>query len=140
MKQMQERLANTFGDTARAVLAYLAVHGPATNRELADALDAPIDRVRYAVRELCMRGKAHRQGDNNRSKEARYELTSAPSSAAPDSASPGWRGVDWTTATLRPGCLDHERIPSRRGNARVAYQPPQFYATSSVAQVRAGDR
>ena len=40
-----------------------------------------------------------------------------------------WKGTDWSAATMRPGCLDHEAIPSRRGDVRVPYTPPQYYVT-----------
>ena len=38
---------------------------------------------------------------------------------------------------MRPGCLDHERHGSLQPDGSVRpYAPPQYYATSSVAQVR----
>lgn len=35
-----------------------------------------------------------------------------------------WRGIDWSNSTCRPGCLDHEAVPSRRGDARIPYGTP----------------
>jgi hypothetical protein len=32
-----------------------------------------------------------------------------------------WTGTNWAASTMRPGCLDHEAIPSRRGDALVPH-------------------
>lgn len=34
-----------------------------------------------------------------------------------------YTGPNWATSTLRPGCLDHENIPSRRSDERVNHRP-----------------
>ena len=33
-------------------------------------------------------------------------------------------GTDWRRSMLRPGCQDHELVPSRRGDMRVAHRGP----------------
>ena len=33
-----------------------------------------------------------------------------------------YTGPNWAASTLRPGCLDHENIPSRRGDEYVAHR------------------
>lgn len=33
-------------------------------------------------------------------------------------------GVDWSQAMSRPGCQDHELVPSRRGDVRVTHRGP----------------
>lgn len=35
-----------------------------------------------------------------------------------------WRGINWSFSTCRPGCLDHEAVPSRRGDQRIPYGTP----------------
>lgn len=33
-------------------------------------------------------------------------------------------GVDWSSVVLRPGCQDHQLVPSRRGEVRVMHRGP----------------
>lgn len=48
-----------------------------------------------------------------------------------------YTGEDWSVYRLRPGARDHERYGSLQPDGSVRpYAPPQYYATSSVAQVR----
>lgn len=129
--------------TAARALALLVARGPMTAAELAEGLDVSMQAARAALRDLCAAGKAARVGDSrDRPRNGvRYMAYDGHTTATAGSGHiEQFRGTDWTAATMRPGCLDHERVPSRRGNERVPYQPPQFHATSSVAQVRAGDR
>jgi hypothetical protein len=37
---------------------------------------------------------------------------------------PSFSGIDWSRSTLRPGCQDHQLVPSRRGDMRVAHREP----------------
>ena len=123
--------------TAARALALLVARGQMTAAELAEGLDVSMQAARGALRDLCAAGKAARVGDSRaRPRDGvRYMAYDGHTTATAGSGQQ-FRGTDWTAATMRPGCLDHERIPSRRGDERVPYQPPQFFATSSVVQVR----
>lgn len=118
--------------TAARALALLVARGPMTAAELAEGLDVSMQAARAALRDLCATGRAARVGDAGKRYKGATRYAAANGSRASGAASESWTGTDWSTATLRPGCLDHERIPSRRGDERVAYQPPQYYATSKV--------
>lgn len=134
----------TLSPHVQAVLDTLVAaesHMTAAQIQKATGLDA--DLVQGAIKDLCVWGIVVRVGERwhkpGPGRFAHHSKLRATPPAQPKKTDP-WRGVDWSVSTMRPGCLDHERVPSRRGNERVPYQPPQFYATSSVAQVRAGDR
>lgn len=125
--------------TAARALALLVARGPMTAAELAEGLDVSMQAARAALRDLCAAGKAARVGDSrarprNGVRYMAYDGHTA--STAGSGRTEQFRGTDWTAATMRPGCLDHQRVPSRRGNERVPYQPPQFFVTSSVVQAR----
>lgn len=130
----------TLSQHVRAVLDTLVSaesHMTAAQIQKATGLDA--DLVQGAIKDLCVCGIVVRVGERwHKPGPGRFihhsKLRATPQ-AQPEKTEP-WRGVDWSASTMRPGCLDHERVPSRRGNERVPYQPPQFFATSSVAQVR----
>lgn len=134
----------TMSPHVQAVLDTLVAaesHMTAAQLQKATGLDA--DLVLGAIKDLCVWGIVVRVGERwdkpGPGRFAHHSKLRATQPAQPKKTDP-WRGVDWSVSTMRPGCLDHERVPSRRGNERVPYQPPQFHATSSVAQVRAGDR
>jgi hypothetical protein len=126
----------------RAVLDTLvAAEGHMTVAQLQKATGRPTAEVQAALKDLCIWGIVMSVGERwkGATKFIHHSKLRATPPAQPEKTEP-WRGVDWSVSTMRPGCLDHERVPSRRGNERVPYQPPQFYVTSSAAQVRAGDR
>jgi hypothetical protein len=126
----------------RAVLDTLvAAEGHMTVAQLQKATGLPTAEVQAALKDLCIWGIVMSVGERwkGATKFIHHSKLRATPPAQPEKTEP-WRGVDWSVSTMRPGCLDHERVPSRRGNERVPYQPPQFYVTSSAAQVRAGDR
>jgi hypothetical protein len=135
----------TLSPHVRAVLDTLVAaesHMTAAQIQKATGLDA--DLVQGAIKDLCVWGivmsvgeRWHKPGPGRFIHHSKLRAQPKPSAGL---TSEPWRGVDWSVSTMRPGCLDHERVPSRRGNERVPYKPPQFHATSSVAQVRAGDR
>lgn len=37
---------------------------------------------------------------------------------------PSFTGIDWSRVVLRPGCQDHQLVPSRRGEVRVLHRGP----------------
>lgn len=124
--------------TAARALALLVARGPMTAAELAEGLDVSMQAARAALRDLCAAGKAARLGDSGvRPRDGvRYGAYDGHTTATAGSGQQ-FRGTDWTTATMRPGCLDHERHGSLQPDGSVRpYAPPQYYATSSVAQVR----
>jgi hypothetical protein len=127
----------------RAVLDTLvAAEGHMTVAQLQKATGRPTAEVQAALKDLCIWGIVMSVGERWKGATKfihHSKLRAQPKPSAGLTSEP-WRGVDWSVSTMRPGCLDHERVPSRRGNERVPYQPPQFYVTSSAAQVRAGDR
>jgi hypothetical protein len=126
----------------QAVLDTLvAVEGHMTVAQLQKATGRPTAEVQAALKDLCIWGIVMSVGERwkGATKFIHHSKLRATPPAQPEKTEP-WRGVDGSGSTMRPGCLDHERVPSRRGNERVPYQPPQFYVTSSAAQVRAGDR
>lgn len=118
--------------TAARALALLVARGPMTAAELAEGLDVSMQAARAALRDLCAAGKAARVGDPRvRPRDGvRYRAYGGHTTATAGSGQQ-FRGTDWTAATMRPGCLDHERLPSRRGDKRIPYQGPMFFATSS---------
>lgn len=129
-------------DHVQAVLdALMAAEGHMTVAQLQKATGRTTAEVQGALKDLCIWGIVMSVGERwkGATKFIHHSKLRATPLAQPEKTEP-WRGVDWSVSTMRPGCLDHERVPSRRGNERVPYQPPQFHATSSVAQVRAGDR
>ena len=132
----------TMSPHVQAVLdALMAAEGHMTVAQLQKATGRPTAEVQAALKDLCIWGIVMSVGERWKGDAKfvhRSKLRATPP-AQPEKTEP-WRGVDWSVSTMRPGCLDHERVPSRRGNERVPYKPPQFHATSSVAQVRAGDR
>lgn len=125
----------TMSPHVQAVLDTLVAaesHMTAAQIQKATSLDA--DLVQGAIKDLCVWGIVVRVGERwHKPGPGRFihhsKLRATPT-ARPEKTEP-WRGVDWTTATLRPGCLDHERLPSRRGDKRIPYQGPMFFATSS---------
>lgn len=132
----------TLSQHVQAVLDTLVAaesHMTAAQIQKATSLDA--DLVQGAIKDLCVWGIVVRVGErwHKPGRFVHHSKLRATPPAQPEKTEP-WRGVDWSVSTMRPGCLDHERVPSRHGNERVPYQPPQFYVTSSTAQVRAGDR
>ena len=52
---------------------------------------------------------------------AGYKRTMGP---GPSTSGDHYQGANWTASTMRPGCLDHEDILSRRGDGYVAHRPP----------------
>lgn len=118
--------------TAARALALPVARGPMTAAELAEGLDVSMQAARAALRDLCAAGKAARVGDSRARPRngVRYMAYDGHTTATAGSGQQ-FRGTDWTTATMRPGCLDHERLPSRRGDKRIPYQGPMFFATSS---------
>ena len=49
-----------------------------------------------------------------------------------------FKGVDWSTSIMRPGCQDHLQHPSRRSDGLHPYREPILNASSSMA--RAGEK
>ena len=113
------------------VMTLLSERDTMTANELAAELSLSMQAVRGALRDLCARGVVARAGEPSKHTAMRYRVTTSKSNRAPIADSQPWRGVDWSASTMRPGCLDHERLPSRRGDQRIPYQGPMFFATSS---------
>lgn len=111
------------------VLALLSERDTMTANELAAELSLSMQAVRGALRDLCARGVVACAGEPSKHTAMRYRVTASKSNRAPIADSQPWRGVDWSVSTMRPGCLDHERIPSLRGSERVPYQPPMHFVT-----------
>ncbi|MFM2186828.1 MAG: hypothetical protein RIR43_1400 [Pseudomonadota bacterium] len=128
----------TLSPHVQAVLDTLVAaesHMTAAQIQKATGLDA--DLVQGAIKDLCVWGIVVRVGErwHKPGRFAHHSKLRATPLAQPEKTEP-WRGVDWSVSTMRPGCLDHERVPSRRGDERVPHMPPQFFATGSVAQAR----
>lgn len=122
-------------DDARVQACLSSAAEAMTAQQIAQQLQMPLDAVKGALRRLCLVGRAQRAGGVRRDGHQRYEAAGGAALGAPKTAP--WKGVDWTNATMRPGCLDHERHGSLQPDGSVRpYAPPQYYATSSVAQVR----
>lgn len=131
----------TLSQHVQAVLDTLVAaesHMTAAQIQKATGLDA--DLVQGAIKDLCVWGIVVRVGERwHKPGPGRFihhsKLRATPP-AQPEKTEP-WRGVDWSVSTMRPGCLDHERHGSLQPDGSVRpYAPPQYYATSSVAQVR----
>ena len=125
----------TLSPHVQAVLDTLVAaesHMTAAQIQKATGLDA--DLVLGAIKDLCVWGIVVRVGERwHKPGPGRFihhsKLRATPLSQ-PEKTEP-WRGVDWSVSTMRPGCLDHERLPSRRGDQRIPYHGPMFFATSS---------
>ncbi len=134
----------TMSPHVQAVLDTLVAaesHMTAAQIQKATGLDA--DLVQGAIKDLCIWGIVVRVGERwkGATKFIHHSKLRAQPKPSPGLTSEPWRGVDWSVSTMRPGCLDHERHGSLQPDGSVRpYAPPQYYATSSVAQVRAGDR
>lgn len=89
-----------------------------TAQQIAQQLQMPLDAVKGALRRLCLVGRAQRAGGVRRDGHQRYEAAGGAALGAPKTAP--WKGVDWTNATMRPGCLDHERHGSLQPDGSVA--------------------
>ena len=123
--------------TAARALALLVARGQMTAAELAEGLGVSMQAARAALRDLCAAGKAARVGDPRvRPRDGVRYMAYDGHTAAPAGSGhiEQFSGTDWTTATMRPGCLDHECVPSRRGNERVPYQPPQWFVAPTTKQ------
>lgn len=118
------------------VLAHLAGQQPLTAHQVAEQLSMTLQAARAALRRLMATGRIATVGDRpKKGVPARYAAVNGQPIKARQQAA--WRGVDWSVSTMRPGCLDHERHGSLQPDGSVRpYAPPQYYATSSVAQVR----
>lgn len=46
-----------------------------------------------------------------------------------------YTGADWTGATMRPGCQDHMKYLSRRGNRLVPHQHPISMLSAAPREV-----
>ncbi len=122
-------------DDARVLTLLACQSQPLTPHEIAEQMQMTLHAVRSALQRLTTIGRVAPVGERaTKRNPARYAAVyGQPIHARQQDA---WSGVDWSVSTMRPGCLDHERIPSRRGDQRVPHMPPQHFATSSVAQVR----
>ena len=124
----------TMSPHVRAVLDTLVAaesHMTAAQIQKATGLDA--DLVQGAIKDLCVWGIVVRVGERwHKPGPGRFIHHSKLRASPPEQRQfTPWRGVDWSASTMRPGCLDHERLPSRRGDQRIPYQGPMFFATSS---------
>lgn len=45
-----------------------------------------------------------------------------------------YKGVDWSASLSRPGCQDHLKHPSRRGDDRVPHHNGNLVYTGSAVQ------
>ena len=127
----------TLSPHVQAVLDTLVAaesHMTAAQIQKATGLDS--DLVQGAIKDLCLWGIALSVGERWKGATKFIHHSKLRASPTEQRQFTPWRGVDWSVSTMRPGCLDHERIPSLRGDQRVPHMPPQHFATSSVAQVR----
>jgi hypothetical protein len=125
-------------DEARTLALMQSSGEPVTAHEVAAALDIPLQAARAAIRRLCAIGKIARAGEYKKGRPTVYQVVNAtPVQQRQMRQNEQWRGVDWSYSTMRPGCLDHERCPSLRGNERAAYQPPQWFVAPSPKQEKA---
>ncbi len=112
----------------RALQLLMSLKEPISAVELAKELGVMEKTAQSALRELCIRGQATVIGcriNKNKSKSKLYELAGTTKAAGkePIKYTP-WTGVDWSASTIRPGCLDHERLPSLRNGRRVQHRAP----------------
>lgn len=117
-----------------------AGHGMSLDRicELIPEFDR--QQVRGAIKNLMNRGLVIRYGTI---RHPAYQLVQKPKKPSTESAvarvihptdvklifrelpkQPPFAGTDWSRSMSRPGCQDHELVPSRRGDVRVAHRGP----------------
>lgn len=81
--------------------------------------------LKSALALLCMEGHAFSTGDNNSNLATKRYIHTSHANMAPPSTRPRvfepYLGTDWSHATTREGCLDHEKYGSRRGDTIVPY-------------------
>lgn len=132
-------MSRCFASHVRAVLdAFVAAESHMTAHQVQKATGLDADLVQSAIKELCLFGIVVRVGDRldkpgAGGRFAHHSKLRAAPPAQPEKADP-WRGVDWTTATLRPGCLDHLKYPSRRGDELVMHTGEMVHVASMVRE------
>lgn len=87
-------------------------------------------RVDYVISKLLQVGLKHiRQGNNHF-----YIMPEkGPTAGPPRFVKEGkFTGVDWSYSTMRPGCLDHEKHGSRRGDTVVPFKTPASILTDEL--------
>lgn len=100
--------------------------------ELAKAVGIDVRRVHVAVRNLIVlrlvvgARDTRAPAQNRRSRYLHAMHFRATSKAVHWRDAPIYKGEDWASACARPGCLDHERHGSRRGDEVLP-----FHARSS---------
>jgi hypothetical protein len=86
--------------------------------------------LKSALALLCIEGHAYSTGDNNSKLSLKRYIHYTHAGAVTRSRSIAfptelYTGTDWSRATIREGCLDHEKIGSRQGDKIVPYRGPR---------------
>ncbi len=86
--------------------------------------------LKSALALLCIDGHAYSTGDNNSKISLKRYIHYSHAGAVTKSRSTAYpkesfTGTDWSHATAREGCLDHEKIGSRQGDKIVPYRGPR---------------
>jgi hypothetical protein len=111
------------------ILALITKKGPMTIREVAEKIGATTRSTQASIMALVADGFLKGEGI----RPAVYSKTT--SSGNTDTRltlkdRPVFKGVDWSISTMRPGCLDHLKHPSRRSDGFHTYREPLLNASS----------
>jgi hypothetical protein len=120
----KEKAAREFQE---AVLAVIRRDGGLSAKEVANRLGRPLSSTAVVLGHMARNGQLAKVG----SSPCLWVLKDAqivPSGKVVGKT--GFTGVDWGLSTSRPGCLDHLKCPSRRGDKLVYWQPPIINAAS----------
>lgn len=102
--------------------------GPLTAPELAEAMGVLHPAAMRYLEVLTEQKRAKCTGQEGRASVWTWLPPSdsqrvGPAYRGPVGGKP-FKGVDWSTSLLRPGCQDHLLHPSRRGDEYVPHMPP----------------
>lgn len=116
----------------------LQKHGPMTPQQITDVLSEDRERVNQALVNLCAQNRVAYEGSPGK---RTYFIRQRKVDDAPKKAQSfasrvyePFKGIDWTSASMRPGSQDALNCPSRRGENLVEYRTPILNASSMKIQ------
>lgn len=120
---------------AQAAIMHILKDGPITAGEIAKLTGHTTPTVTGRLQAMAYDGlvKITRQPGT---KPSLWSLVNTLTNATPPrtyQSTQKFTGVDWSTSTMRPGCQDHLKHPSRRSDGLHPYREPILNASSSMA-------
>lgn len=103
------------------VIALLRETGVMKSNEIAQALNVPDRTMRTHLQHMAAEGLIVCTGDRPVMYSLRNRSQCETAKPRTFQSSEIFTGVDWGMSTMRPGCQDHLRCPSRRGDKLVSH-------------------